>query len=140
LGPSPNLSPAPVAKSQQILDGTSFTACSQAGNSCCYHSSKLDKSILIAPNLSPLFEIPNRILDWDPCITRAPSRQQLLLSGSSKLDKSVLIGTLPLTQPPKRNPNRILDWDLCVQHERQATAAIRDQQQADKSVLIGTCP
>jgi hypothetical protein len=54
-----------------------------------------------------------------------PGGQQLLLSGtSSKLGKSVLIGTLPC-DPLLRNPNRILDWDPCIQlAARQATAAV----------------
>jgi hypothetical protein len=60
-------------------------------------------------------------------------RQQLLLGTSSKLDKSVLIGTLPLTRAPAvaKSPNGY--WiGTCVNAcTQQATAAvIRDQQQA----------
>jgi hypothetical protein len=67
-----------------------------------------------------------------------PGRQQLLLSGtSSKLDKSVLIGTLPLTRALLRS----LGYWIGTQYKAwQATAAVfRDQQQLDKS-LIGTLP
>jgi hypothetical protein len=74
-------------------------ACTQAGNSCCYQGPAASLTSQIDWDLphQPRFKETNRILDWDPCIQHA-GRQQLLLSGtSSKLDKSILIGTLPLT-------------------------------------------
>jgi hypothetical protein len=71
---------------------------------------------------------------------RAPSQATVLLSGtSSKLDKSVLIGTLPLTSPAVAKSLTDTGWDLCIQRAAmQATAAvIGTSSKLDKSVLIG---
>jgi hypothetical protein len=48
----------------------------------------------LAPNPAPLLRNPKRILIGTR-VQLQPGRQQLLLGTSSKLDKSVLIGTCP---------------------------------------------
>jgi hypothetical protein len=93
-----------------------------------------------------------RWIDWDlaltdePFVAKSPGywigthfgascRQQLLPSGiSSKLDKSVLIGTSP-NEPAVCEIKRILDWDLCTAAAMQATAAVIGDQQQSTSQL-----
>jgi hypothetical protein len=72
-----------------------------------------------------LCEVPNRILDWDPCIACLQRRQQLLLSGTAASEVS--IDWDPNPSPAVAKSLNILGPKY-KRAPRQATAAVRDQQ------------